>query len=144
MKTYLKTFLTLSILILAAPWLKSADSGEAADDQIRKGRYLAMGVAMCVDCHSPKLDNGLLDSGKILKGADVTIAPIKPVPDWVTYAPALAGLPSYSDEEVVEMLTTGTIGNTYLRPPMPVYQMTVEDAEAIVAYLRSLSPADVP
>jgi mono/diheme cytochrome c family protein len=144
MNTCLKTLLTLAILLLINPSLKSADPGEAGEDVIRKGRYLAMGVAMCIDCHSPKLDNGLLDSGRILMGADITVAPIKPVADWVSYAPAISGLPNYSDEEVVEMLTTGTVGNTYLRPPMPVYEMTVEDAEAIVAYLRSLPPPDAP
>lgn len=144
MNTCLKTFSTLTILLVAAPWLKSADSDEASDDLIRKGRYLAMGVAMCADCHSPKLDNGLLDSSKLLMGAKVTIAPIKPVADWVNDAPALSGLPNYTDEEVVEMLTTGTIGTTYLRPPMPVYQMTIEDAEAVVAYLRSLPPPEDP
>jgi hypothetical protein len=27
-----------------------------------------------------------------------------------------------------------------LRPPMPVFHMSTEDAEAVVAYLRSLNP----
>lgn len=145
MNIILKVIPTIIILCAGVPLLKSADhTGEENAEVIRKGRYLAMGVAMCVDCHSPKLSNGLLDSGRLFMGANITVAPIKPVADWVDYAPAIAGIPSYSDEDVVEMLTTGTMGNTYLRPPMPVYEMTVEDAEAIVAYLRSLPPPDAP
>ena len=116
----------------------------ALEDQIKQGRYLAMGVAMCVDCHSPKLANGLLDPEQILMGTAITVAPLDPIPDWVGYAPAIAGLPAYTEEEIAEVLTTGMIGNTYLRPPMPVYRMSRADAEAIVAYLSSLAAPDEP
>ena len=117
---------------------------QALEDQIKQGRYLAMGVAMCVDCHSPKLSNGLLDPEQILMGTEITVAPFEPIPDWAGYAPAIAGLPTYTEEETVEVLTTGMIGNTYLRPPMPVYRMSNEDAEAIVAYLASLAAPEAP
>jgi mono/diheme cytochrome c family protein len=116
----------------------------ASEDQINRGRYLAMGVAMCVDCHSPKLNNGLLDTEQILMGTEITFAPLDPVPDWVGYAPAIAGLPTYTEDEMVEVLTTGMIGNSYLRPPMPVYRMNRDDAEAIVAYLASLRAPESP
>ena len=99
---------------------------------------------MCVDCHSPKLGNGLLDPERILMGSEVTVAPLEPVADWVDYAPPIAGLSNFSEEEVIEALTTGTIRDTYLRPPMPVYEMSKEDAHAIVAYLASLQPPDAP
>jgi len=135
----------IATLLAMPPLLKSADAtDDALDRTISKGRYLATGVAMCVDCHSPKQSNGLIAPGKLLMGTEVYISPVVPVADWVSYAPAISGLPTYSDAEVVEVLTTGTIGNTYLRPPMPVFQMNVEDAEAIVAYLRSLPLPDSP
>ena len=118
------------------------DHQEAA---IERGRYLAYGVAMCVDCHSPKMSNGLLDPERVLMGTPVTTIPIEPVADWVGYAPPIAGLPNYDVEEVVEVLTTGMIGNVYLRPPMPVYRMSEEDARAIALYLKSLaSPEPAP
>lgn len=120
------------------------DNSPSRDEQIKKGRYLAMGVAMCVDCHSPKLSNGLLDPERLLMGAKITVAPLDPVADWVDYAPPIAGLTNFSKEEVVEVLTIGTIRDTYLRPPMPVYEMSRADAEAIVAYLASLQPPEIP
>jgi mono/diheme cytochrome c family protein len=131
----------LSVSILSGA---TADDLPKQEDLIKRGRYLAMGVAMCVGCHSPKLSNGLLDPERILMGTEVRVAPLEPVADWMDYAPAIAGLPTYSEEEVVEALTTGTVGDTYLRPPMPVYEMNKEDAEAIVAYLASLQPPEAP
>lgn len=110
------------------------------DEAIERGRYLAFGVAMCVDCHTPKMSNDLLDTTQLLMGAETRTAPLEPVADWVSFAPAIAGLPNYSVDEVVEVLTTGTIGNTYLRPPMPVYRMNEDDARAIALYLQSLAP----
>ena len=46
-----------------------------------------------------------------------------------------------SDEELVQLLTTGIWKNgNHLRPPMPQFRMSREDAEAVVYYLRSLTP----
>jgi len=44
---------------------------------------------------------------------------------------------------MVKLLTTG-IWKTGkpLRPPMPRFQMTRADAEAVVAYLKSVKPAE--
>jgi mono/diheme cytochrome c family protein len=42
---------------------------------------------------------------------------------------------------MIRLLTTGvwTDGN-HLRPPMPQFRMSREDAAAVVAYLRALTP----
>ncbi|MEZ5277662.1 MAG: cytochrome c [Opitutaceae bacterium] len=130
----------ISTLFTCALFSQATVQEEIADQAIEKGRYLAFGVAMCVDCHTPKMSNDLLDSTRLLMGTEIRTTPLEPVADWAAYAPAIAGLPNYSVDEVVEVLTTGTIGNTYLRPPMPVYRMNEEDARAIALYLKSLAP----
>ena len=54
-------------------------------------------------------------------------------------APAIAGLPDYTDEQMLTFLQTGRRpdGSTAL-PPMPAYRLASADAEAIVAYLKGL------
>jgi mono/diheme cytochrome c family protein len=67
------------------------------------------------------------------------------VSDWPLLAPRIAGNPPGTDEDMVKLLTTG-IGRDgrQLRPPMPQFRLTVEDARAVVAYLRTLNPAATP
>ena len=63
------------------------------------------------------------------------------MPVWADRAPNIAGLPGWEDEAAVKFLMTG-IAYTDLpgRPPMPQYRFNQEDAEAVVAYLKSLAP----
>jgi hypothetical protein len=59
--------------------------------------------------------------------------------EWAIVAPRLAGSPPGTDEEFVHLLMTG-ISRTgqHLRPPMPQFRMNQADAEAVLAYLKSL------
>jgi hypothetical protein len=62
--------------------------------------------------------------------------------DWPLQAPRIAGTPPGTDAEMVKLLTTGIWRDgKYLRPPMPQFRMKPQDAEAVVAYLKSLKPA---
>jgi hypothetical protein len=55
--------------------------------------------------------------------------------------PRIAGLPPASNEGMITLLTTGIwITGKPLRDPMPKFHMTVADAEAVLAYLKSLNP----
>jgi hypothetical protein len=68
---------------------------------------------------------------------------VAPIPNWADRAPALAGLPSFTEEQVERVLEDGTGPNgELLRPPMHIYHMAPADARAIAAYLKSL-PAPV-
>lgn len=109
--------------------------------KIARGKYIVTGVAMCGMCHTPRMESGQLDQGRWLDGAALWLLPAHPTADWPLKAPRIAGSPAASDEELVRLLTTG-IWKTgaYLRPPMPQFRMSREDAEAVVAYLRSLTP----
>lgn len=106
---------------------------------IEHGRYLAERVAMCVECHSGRDGQGnIIDADRYL-GGPIPFTPPWPN-DWAVRAPRNKGLPGYTDELALRLLTEGAIGRdgTQLRPPMPRFRMTPQDAADIVAFLRSL------
>ena len=108
---------------------------------VARGKYLVEDVAMCGMCHTPRDSSGNLDRSRWLEGAPLWIQPSVPISDWPLQAPRIAGSPPGSDAELVTLLTTGNWKTGQpLRPPMPQFRMTREDATAVVAYLRSLSP----
>lgn len=141
-----KRFLTLGLPMLliavAAAQLgvrAVAAKSDAKAAKIERGRYIVEGLGMCIDCHSPRLPTGEYDRSRWLMGSPLPFAPTVPMPAWAPAAPAIAGLENYSDEEAVRLLTTGkTPLDSPLRPPMPEYRMSAEDAEAVVAYLRAV------
>ena len=111
--------------------------------EIERGRYLVEEVAKCAECHTPRKPDGELDGSAWLRGAPIWIRPVAPIPNWADRAPALAGLPSFTQEQAEKVLENGAGPNGEpLRPPMHIYHMAPADARAIVAYLKSL-PAEV-
>jgi hypothetical protein len=56
-------------------------------------------------------------------------------------APRIGGTPPAPDADMIKLLTTGiwTTGNRLLLP-MPQFRMERGDAEAVLAYLKSLTP----
>jgi mono/diheme cytochrome c family protein len=117
-----------------------------ADRKIERGRHFTHDVAMCMQCHTPRREDGTLVEARLFGGAPVPFArPPFANLRWAARAPALAGLPGFSDEDEVVLLTTGKrpAGRTP-DPPMPPFRVSREDAEAIVAYLRSLPPPSTP
>jgi len=125
----------------AAAWLfASAGDGCAADASVERGKYIVEQVAMCGECHTPRDHDGLSIRTEYLRGAPV---PVKAPPysnmKWAIKAPAIAGLPGYSKEQGVRLLSEGiSAGGRVPDPPMPRFRMTAADAEAVVAYLKSL------
>ena len=106
---------------------------------VERGRYLTEEVAKCTECHTPRDDRGQLDPNRWLQGASIWIRPVHPDPNWGYFAPALAGLPSVTDEQMEQVLEKGVgINGDPVRPPMHLYHMAPADARAIIAYLRSL------
>ena len=80
----------------------------------------------------------ILDSERYL-GAPIPFAPPW-ANDWATRAPRNRGLPGYDDELALRLLTQGAIGRhgERLRPPMPRFRMSAQDAADVIAFLRSL------
>lgn len=125
-------------VLLAAD--KSSSDAELSA-KIERGRHIVEGVAMCHDCHTAMLEDGQPDMANALMGATLLFRPTIEIP-WADVAPMIAGLPTMKDEEAVHFLMTGQRpGGVPPRPPMPRYKMTRDEAEAVVAYLRSLAPA---
>jgi mono/diheme cytochrome c family protein len=112
-------------------------------NDLERGRYLVEEVGKCAECHTPRKPDGTLDQDAWLRGAPIWIRPVAPIANWADRAPALAGLPSFTEAQVEKVLEDGTGPNgEALRPPMHIYHMTPADARAIAAYLKSL-PAEV-
>ena len=133
------TVLAIFVMTVALP---SSSSSSKRSVKLARGKYLVEGVGLCGDCHTPANEKGEPIPGKLLKGATLSFKPIVPMPVWADKTPNIAGLPGWTDEQAIKFLMTGIAYNELPgRPPMPQYRFNMEDAEAIVAYLRSLAPA---
>lgn len=125
-------------LLSQKPEQKSEDQTPSAE-LIAKGKYLVDDVGQCADCHSPRNEEGEYVREKWLRGAPIFFKPTVPVPVWAEFAPPIAGLPGWTDEQAIRFLTTGeTPAGGPARIPMPAFRFNREDAVAVAAYLRSL------
>jgi mono/diheme cytochrome c family protein len=117
------------------------------DAVITRGRYLANHVAVCVDCHSSRDWNAF--SGPIVPGTEGAggeqFGKELGYPGTF-YAANItpAGLSQWSDGEILRAITSGVTRTgraMYPVMPYPSYRALSEgDAEAIVAYIRTLTP----
>ena len=112
----------------------------ASENAVQKGEYLVKHVAMCVQCHTPRDQQGELDQTQLLQGAPIPMGSPFAAQTWAFKAPKLTGLPGgYSQEDLIQLLQTGrTPRGNFPQPPMPPFRMTQEDAAAVAAYLASL------
>lgn len=114
-----------------------------ASEQTERGKYLTEEVAKCQDCHTPRGSDGQLDREKWLKGAVLDFQPMQPMKEWHKTSPDLTPgsrlWQRWGEKGLTEFLKTGLGPNGHAAdPPMPAYKLKAEDAEAIVAYLKSL------
>jgi mono/diheme cytochrome c family protein len=140
--------LTLLSLLAFAVWLlpagaqdkqANAAGGASSGSQLERGRYIVENVAMCELCHTPRRENGEPDREHWLGGGPAQLRPSYPSPYWALVEPRIAGRPPGTDADFIKLLTTGIsrTGNPP-NPPMPPFRMTRADAEAVLAYLKSL------
>jgi mono/diheme cytochrome c family protein len=114
-------------------------AGKPEASRIARGKYLVERVGMCTDCHSPRNQKGEFIRERWLQGAPLEFKNTVPMPKWADAAPPLAGLPGWTEAQVVTLLTTGKDQKGEPPdPPMPAYRMTRDDATAVAAYLASL------
>jgi mono/diheme cytochrome c family protein len=131
------------LVILAAAMLAAAQAAVPGtpDGRAERGRYLVERVAQCPECHTPRDGSGNLIRTQFLQGAPVPVkAPPYPNMRWAFQAPAIAGLAGFTDPDVTRLLTEGIVVRTGQppTPPMPRFRFSREDAEAVIAFLRSL------
>jgi mono/diheme cytochrome c family protein len=110
-----------------------------AAEPLARGEYLVSHVAMCVQCHTPRDAKGELDRTRLFRGAPIPLRSPFPNRSWALAAPAIAGLPGWSSEDAGVLLTTGRRPMGYTpKPPMPPFRLSREDADAVIAFLRSV------
>jgi mono/diheme cytochrome c family protein len=96
---------------------------------------------MCGQCHTPRDNEGNPDRSRWLQGGPLPYQPSTPNADWPQTVPRIGGTPPALDADMIKLLTTGIwITGKPLRTPMPQFRMERSDAEAVVAYLKSLTP----
>lgn len=119
--------------------------------RVTRGKYLVE-LLGCGSCHTDGALSGLPDNSKRLAGSHTGIAysdPLRQKNPGVVYPSNLTpdmntGLGKWSDGEIMQMITAGIDkhGRRKLAVmPWPAYtKLAEEDARAIIAYLRSLTP----
>jgi mono/diheme cytochrome c family protein len=133
------SFVALAVALSPA----NAQEKQAGQSVTDRGKYIVENVAMCELCHTPRDEHGNPDRGRWLMGGPVQLRPSYPAPKWAQTAPRIGGGPPGTDADFIKLLTTG-IDRTGKPPdpPMPPFRMTRADAEAVLAYLKSLAVKD--
>ncbi|MGD1095710.1 MAG: c-type cytochrome [Bryobacteraceae bacterium] len=139
--------LVVSILMLAAlgsfPAKAQVDQSKkgssGSQNLVERGKYIVEGVAMCELCHTQRDEHGDPDRANWLMGGPAQLRPAYTEPNWAQREPRIAGTPPGTDAEFIKLLTTG-ISRTGRppNPPMPPFRMSREDAQAVLAYLKTL------
>ncbi len=125
----------------------------ATPEKMARGKYLANHVTLCVDCHSTRdwmRFAGPYVNGTEGKGGDKFDESLG-FPGTI-YAKNItpAGIGNWTDGELLRAITSGVNKyNEALFPLMPYFnfaQLSQDDLESIIVYIRSLSPIknDVP
>jgi mono/diheme cytochrome c family protein len=125
--------------------MKHGSPLNSAHAEVARGKYLVT-LAACTDCHTPGSFFGKPDMTRFLGGSDVGFA-VPGVGVFVAQnlTPDMqTGLGSWSEPQIVTALTTGKVPDgRILVPIMPWHayaNLTIPDALAIAAYLKSLPP----
>lgn len=116
-----------------------------------RGKYLVENLGACGDCHTPRLESGAPDTSKALSGVKCFIDADPTKDDFGCLSSAnltnhATGLKNRSKQEIKDMFLKGERPDgKALHPVMPYYvlgNMSDADADAIVAYLRTVEGVD--
>lgn len=158
-KVFLITLIVIVItVIVLVSYLKFAlpNVGPATDlkveitpDRVASGEYLANHVTVCMDCHSTRdwsRFSGPLVLGTLGKGGEFFGEKMGFPGNFYSKNITPFHLKGWSDGEILRAFTSGVSKDgTALFPVMPYTyygRMDREDAEDIIAYLRTLKPID--
>lgn len=115
-------------------------------DKVAYGGYIVNSLAHCFECHSSRGANGAPDFVNHLGagGFDITLAPGMEVQTANITSDPETGIGKWSDADIKKAITQGmTPTGGHLSPPMPYpffKNMTDEDVDAVVAYIRTIPP----
>ena len=131
--------------VAAAPVLHVDRSAQ----RVERGRYLANHVTVCIDCHSTRdwsYFSGPVMPGTEGRGGEMFDARYGFPGTFYASNITPTGIGNWSDGEILRTITSGvTNSGRAMFPVMPYLSysnLSEEDAEAIVAYLRTLKPIE--
>ena len=144
----LPTVLRAGFLLVVGAGVSLASIAEMKTDRpvpsavkIERGRYLANNVAMCVVCHSPQeaIEEQSSLEHALFTGGTIGVEQPSWSETWSVSPPNLRILADTDPKRIYSVLTQGVRPDgTDPDNPMPPFRMTPADADAVVAYLRSL------
>jgi mono/diheme cytochrome c family protein len=123
---------------------------ELTPKRVERGKYLALHVSVCLDCHSPHdwtklggpIDTTRLGAGGEQFDAGVGFPGNVIVPNITPY-----NLSKWTDGEIFRAITTGVKRDgsaIFPLMPWPYYsKMDKEDIYSIIAYIRTLKPVNI-
>jgi hypothetical protein len=142
MKKAIFVLITLAMLLVPIFADQKDKTHTASAASLTHGKYLVENIGMCGDCHTAHDEKGEPIKEQWLTGTTLPFKPTIPMPVWADKSVNIAGLPGWEKDAAIKFLMTGIAYNGLpARPPMPQYRYNQQDAEAIVAYLKSLQPA---
>jgi mono/diheme cytochrome c family protein len=115
-------------------------------DKVAYGGYIVNALAHCFECHTPMGENGIPDMANRMGagGFEIRLAPEMTVMTANITPDPETGIGNWSDEDIIKAMTKAVDPDGQkLSPPMPFpffSNMTQEDLEAVVAYLRTIPP----
>lgn len=122
----------------------------AKSEQWNRGAYLVQGLAHCGACHTPRNLLGAEKMDKAFWGG--VLREVMDERDVARAAPDLTpaphGLGAWSEQDIADYLKTGASSRTRLQGTMnevilnSTRHLTVEDNQAMAAYLKSLPPSE--
>ena len=136
----------LTLLAAAAPLSPAVGQRKADPKLIARGQYLAA-VMDCGGCHTPGAVVGKPDEARRLAGSDIGFGLGPGAAEGVVYPKNLTpdrdtGLGAWTDDQIIRAIRAGqSRDGRVLVPvmPWPSYAaLTMPDARALVAYLRSI------
>lgn len=135
---------TYKIPLQAMPPAKGLPAPSPAD-KVAYGGYIVTALAHCFECHTPAGPGGAPDMAKMGAGGfEIQLAPGMSVKTANITSDPETGIGSWTDDEIKTAITTGVSKDgTKLAPPMPYgffKNMTPEDLDAVVAFLRTVPP----
>jgi mono/diheme cytochrome c family protein len=144
----------LTLLAAAAPLSPALGQRKADPKLLARGQYLAT-VMDCGGCHTPGAMIGKPDESRRLAGSDIGFGLGPGAAEGVVYPRNLTpdretGLGAWTDDQIIRSIRAGqSRDGRVLVPvmPWPSYAaLTIPDARALVAYLRSIPAVkfDVP
>ena len=110
----------------------------------KHGAYLAR-MAVCIECHTPRDDQGNVRSGMDFAGGTALTYAGRKTVFSANITPAVNGIPYYTEDLFLEAIRTGKVRARTLDAMMPTHffrNMTDRDLKDIYAYLKTLTPVD--